>query len=99
MYIFYTHKLEMEPDWTKQIPSSTICETYYIFFIVYAVIMVISFINIAYTLMYVKGVNPALKIALISINLLFSGLAATLVLFQYLICSRALLTPKTQDQN
>jgi len=97
MYIFYTHKLEMEPDWTKQIPSSTICETYYIFFIVYAVIMVISFINIAYTMMYVKGVNPALKIALLGINGLFSGLAITLMLFQYLICDRALLAHKDQN--
>jgi len=83
----------MEPDWTKQIPSSTICETYYVFFIIYAVIFVISFVNMAYTMLYVKGVNPALKIALLGINGLFSGLAITLVLFQYLICDRALLKP------
>jgi hypothetical protein len=84
----------MEPDWTKQIPSSMICETYYVFFIIYAVIFFISFVNMAYTMLYVKGVNPALKIALLGINGLFSGLAITLVLFQYLICSRSLLETK-----
>lgn len=88
----------MEPQWTKQIPSSLICDTYYAFFIVYAVIFVIAFLNAGYTAFFLKGVNPVLKIVLLLANGVVSAVVITLMLFMYLMCDRALIGPQMKDK-
>lgn len=84
----------MEPTWTKQIPSSLICDTYYTFFVVYAVIFVVVLLNAGFTLFATKGLNAGLKIVLFLMNGLVAAVTVTLMLFMYLMCDRALLAPK-----
>jgi membrane glycosyltransferase len=83
----------MEPDWTKQIQSTTICNTYYAFFVIYTVLFGVGVLNSAYTMFFLKGMPPLVKMSLVLLNILFSALAVTLVLFMYLMCDRALLAP------
>ena len=42
----------MEPNWTKNIPSSTVCNFFYMFFVVYAVIFVVYETTMTYTRRY-----------------------------------------------
>ena len=84
----------MEPDWTKQIPNGLICDTYYAFFIVYAVIFVFALINGAITMFYMKGLNPMVKLGLFLLNGILSAIVVTMMLFMYLMCDRSLLAPR-----
>ncbi len=74
----------------KKISSETVCNFFYIFFIVYAtlavlaLIMFIGFIPMMKKGSYLMGLQP----------LLLVGLATVQALFFYLICDRALITPK-----
>jgi hypothetical protein len=87
----------MEANWMKAIPSSTICNFFYVFFVLYAVILalaVLGFVGIA--------VSPKLSKALSvpnSLGLTVGALlAGTQMLFFYLICSRSLLeVTKTRE--
>ena len=77
----------------KAIPSSTICNFFYFFFVLYAVILAVSVLGFAGI-----AVSPKLSKALSAPNtmslLLVSVVAATQMLFFYLICSRSLLEVK-----
>jgi hypothetical protein len=80
----------MEPQWTKKISSNTICSTYYVIFWIYAVLAVIAFVGtIGILVSYKLPKNLAVSVG-------FQGLLSTTILvvlslFQYLVCSRALL--------
>ena len=87
----------MEPTWTKQIPSSLICDTYYTFFVVYAVIFVVVLLNAGMTLFATKGLNAGLKVILFLMNGVFAAFAVTLMLFMYLMCDRALIAPQQKS--
>jgi len=79
-----------DPAWMNSIPSLFVCNFYYAFFVVYAVILgltVVSFIGI---LFLAKG-NKILQITSGVQMLIAVALAGTAMLFNYLICSRALL--------
>ena len=89
--IKYTSPVEkMEPEWTKQIPSSAVCNFYYIFYVVYAVaavFVVIATVGILLTVKMPKGMMFATGLQ----SLFAFGLAAVNALFLYLICDRSLL--------
>lgn len=79
-----------EAAWMAAIPSTLVCNFYYAFFIIYAIIFgltVLSFIGI---LFLAKG-NKMIQITSGIQMLIAVALAGTAVLFNYLICSRALL--------
>ena len=78
----------------KQVPSNLICDTYYAFFVIYAVIFGIALLNTAYTAFYLKGVGPVQKIIMLVLNATVSVVAVTLVMFMYLMCDRALIAPQ-----
>jgi len=84
----------MEPQWMKQVPSNLICDTYYAFFVIYAVVFGISILNTGYTTFYLKGVSPVLKMGIVMLNIIVSLVAVTLVMFMYLMCDRALIAPQ-----
>lgn len=84
----------MEPQWMKKVPSNLICDTYYAFFIIYAVIFSLALLNTAYTAFYLKGVSPIQKFVMLMANGLVSAVAVTLVMFMYLMCDRALIAPQ-----
>jgi hypothetical protein len=80
----------MEPEWTRQIPSSTICNFFYAFFVIYAVLFVLS---VAATI-GAFGITKKLGAAGVAIGiqgLIMTAIGGTMMLFYYLICDRALL--------
>lgn len=83
----------MEPDWTKKIPSTTVCTTYYAIFWVYAALAVLALIGTIGILVSFK-LPKGLSVGIGFQGVLMSLIAATLALFQYLVCSRALLAEK-----
>ncbi len=78
-----------EPEWMQSISSSTVCNFFYGFFVVYAALLVLSIVALV-------GVTSLLKLpkSLIIANSVpaIIGLAiiTTQMLFFYLICNRAL---------
>jgi hypothetical protein len=80
----------MEPQWTKQISSEAICTTYYGFFIAYAIMGAITLLGTIGILSYFK-MPKFMAVSYGFYGLLVSVLAFVMSLFQYLVCSRALL--------
>lgn len=81
----------MEAEWMKQIPSSTICNFFYFFFVVYAIIFTLSIISVIGTALSAKASTPLLM-SLLANGILTSLIGGTMMLFYYLICDRALLS-------
>ena len=74
----------------KKISSNTICSTYYAIFWIYLVVAAIAFfgtIGILISYKLPKGLSVGIGFQ----GLLTAAIATTLALFQYLVCSRALL--------
>ena len=75
----------MEPEWTKSISSRTVCDFYYILFVIRAVVLALLIIGFVYTLALArKSMNPMTG------HLLFTQIGAILILvldtlFNYLI--------------
>ena len=84
----------MEPQWTQSISSNTVCSTYYVIFWVYVVFAALALIGTLAILVSVK-LPKGLSVGLGFQGLLTFGLATVLALFQYLVCSRALLGEQT----
>jgi hypothetical protein len=80
----------MEPEFTKQIPSSTVCNFFYIFFVVYAVLAVLSLIATVGLFGMAKKLGAAGVASGVG-YMFMMALAGTQALFFYLICDRALL--------
>lgn len=80
----------MEPQWTKQISSQTICNFFYAFFVAYAIIAALGVVGLVASFMMLK-LPKGLMIAQGFYGLLMIAIATTMALFHYLICDRALL--------
>lgn len=76
----------------KSIPSTTVCNFFYVFFVVYAVIFVVS-VLMTVGIMTSK-LRGTLGIALGAQAMLTTLIGGTMMLFYYLICDRALLQTK-----
>lgn len=80
----------MEPQWTKQIPSDVICNFFYIFFIVYAVLAALALVSGVGVLLTPKLPKGLMLMSVVN-SVIVAGIAGTAALFHYLVCSRALL--------
>lgn len=80
----------MEPEWTRQIPSSTICNFFYAFFVIYAVLFVLSILATVGAFSFTKKLGAA-GIAMGIQGLIMTAIGGAMMLFYYLICDRALL--------
>jgi hypothetical protein len=80
----------MEPEWTRSIPSTTICNFFYVFYVVYAFLFVIAAVSAVMSLFHMKKLG-LMGILLAIQGLVISGIAGTMMLFNYLVCDRALL--------
>lgn len=87
----------MEPQWTKQISSNTICSTYYVIFWLYAFLAVLAIVGTVGILVMYK-LPKGLSVGIGFQGVLTASIAATLALFQYLVCSRALLSEKAPQK-
>ena len=81
----------MEPQWTKAIPSSSVCNFFYVFFVIYAVLFALSVLVTVGVLSTFK-LKGATGLALGAQAALTTALGGTMMLFYYLICDRALLS-------
>lgn len=76
-----------EPEWTRTIPNSTICNYFYVIFFVVA-----AFAGIAVVLDLFVAVNkPKLGLGLLLRSVPSLALAVVNALFLYIICARSLL--------
>ncbi len=80
----------------KQIPSESVCNFFYFFFIVYAVLFVLALLTTIGVFSFTKKLGTA------GIAIGLQGLVMTLIpgvfaLFYYIICDRALLANKKEE--
>lgn len=85
----------MEPEWMKQINSTTVCNLYYIIFVIYAVLAVVTVVNVGYIAL--AKLPLGIKIAVGAQGLVLATVLVVLSLFQYIVCDRALLTSKAAE--
>lgn len=77
----------------KEISSETICNFFYVFFVIYAIFFALAVVSTLVIFGNMKKLGPA-AIGLGVQGVLMSGISGTLFLFYYLICERALLKKK-----
>lgn len=77
------------PEWTENITSATLCNYFYIFFIIFAVWAAISLLGGIWIFATTK-MSLGMLVGIIFNILLSFGISATSALFLYLICERAL---------
>ncbi len=80
----------------KQISSESVCNFFYIFFVVYAVIFVLSLVAMVGTLFNMKkmgsaGVFMALQAVIVT------AIPGVMMMFYYIICDRALLGKQNEE--
>jgi hypothetical protein len=83
----------MEHNWMKAIPSESICNFFYFFFVFYAVIAIITVLGTIGVLAFLRLPKGLMLMSGFQ-SLVVAVLAATMALFHYLICDRALLATK-----
>jgi uncharacterized membrane protein YcgQ (UPF0703/DUF1980 family) len=86
----------MAPAWTNQIPNYAICNFFYAFYVVYAVIFAMAVLHIVYIFAVVKKFDLSHGIMLGS-GFFTMALALILTLFHYLVCDRALMDKAIED--
>jgi uncharacterized membrane protein YcgQ (UPF0703/DUF1980 family) len=86
----------MAPEWTTQIPNYAICNFFYAFYVVYAVIFAFAVLQIVYIFAVVKKFDLSHGVILGS-GFFTMALALVLTLFHYLVCDRALMDKAIED--
>lgn len=86
----------MAPEWMNQIPNYAICNFFYAFYVVYAVIFAMAVLHILYIFAVVKKFDLSHGIMLGS-GFFTMALALILTLFHYLVCDRALMDKVIED--
>jgi len=77
------------PDWTTAIADSTLCNYFYVFFIIFSILAGLSILSAIYMFATTK-ITGGLVLAVLFAKLINFGISATAALFAYLICERAL---------
>ena len=79
----------------KQISSKTVCDLYYVIFVIYAILGVLAVINVVAVLF--SKLPLMLKIAVGGQGLIMAAVLVVLSMFQYIVCDRALLSGKGES--
>lgn len=87
----------MEPEWTKAISSQTVCNVFYAFFIINAIIFVLSVLTTIGIFSYGKNMGTFGVVVGIQ-SILGALIAASITLSYYLVCDRALLAGKSEKK-
>jgi hypothetical protein len=86
----------MEPAWMKRFSNNTVCNFFYFWFVVYAVLAALALFLVIGTFMSLKTVDFfSVMIGLQPVITLL--LATTFMMFYYVICDRALLAKVSQS--
>lgn len=85
----------MEPEWMKKISSESVCNFFYIFFVVYAVLFGLSLVTAIGTLFNMKKMGAAgIFMALQAV--IITAIPGVMMMFYYIICDRALLSEQAK---
>jgi hypothetical protein len=77
------------PEWTQSISNQSLCNFFYVFFVIYAVLTAITVVRWIGIFTTVKmSLGQAVALAFFGVMLPLFGTIT--VLFQYIICDRAL---------
>jgi glucan phosphoethanolaminetransferase (alkaline phosphatase superfamily) len=80
----------MEPEWMKKFSNTTVCNFFYVFFVIYAVFSLLALVLAVGTFMSVKKLDFA-GVMFILQPVLILLLSTTFMMFYYIICDRTLL--------
>ena len=80
----------MEPEWMKKFSNTTVCNFFYVFFVIYAVFSLLALVLAVGTFMSVKKLDFA-SVMFILQPVLMLLLGTTFMMFYYIICDRTLL--------
>lgn len=80
----------MEATLFENIPSESVCNFFYWFSVAYAVIVLVSVLSLANTLITTKLKTP-MSVGISLYQILVIALGSVSLMFNYLICDRALL--------
>ena len=83
-----------EPEWTQSISSNSVCNWYYFFFVVGAIVAALALIAFVGAVAGVMKASRGITIAFAFGYLLQAIIATIGALFAYLVCDRALLSGK-----
>ena len=86
----------MEPEWMKKFSNMTVCNFFYVWFIVYAVFALLALVLAVGTFMSVKKLDFA-GVMFILQPVLMLLLATTFMMFYYIICDRSLLSKVSES--
>lgn len=81
----------------KAIPSASVCNFFYAFFVIYAVLFALS-VLVTIGVIGAFKLKGATGLALGAQAIITTALGGTMMLFYYLICDRALLTEQAPKQ-
>ena len=87
----------MEPTVFNSISNYTVCNFFYIFFVVYAVLLAIIVLSGIGTLLFLKMPTSHQIAAGIGYGIVMA-IAITELIFMYLMCDRALIAPQVVQQ-
>ena len=80
----------------KQISSESVCNFFYVFFVVYAVIFALSLVAMVGTLFSMKKMGAAgLWMALQAV--IVTAIPGVMMMFYYIVCDRALLGKQSEE--
>ena len=78
----------------EQISSKSVCDLYYIIFVIYAILGAIAVVNVIFVLL--MKIPLGLKLSLAAQSIIMASVLVVLSMFQYIVCDRALLTKDAQ---
>ena len=87
----------MEPTVFNSISNYTVCNFFYIFFIVYAVLLGVVVVSGIATMLFVKMPSGQQIAAGVGYGIAMA-IVITELLFMYLMCDRALIAPQVAQQ-
>ena len=86
-----------EPTWMQKFSNENICNFFYFWFVVYAIIFALAVLLSIGTLFSLKKLGPY-GIILSLQSVIGALIAGAFMMFHYMVCNRALLTPAGPEQ-
>jgi hypothetical protein len=87
-----------EPTWMQKFSNENVCNFFYFWFVVYAIIFALAVLLSIGTLFSLKKLGPY-EIILSLQSVIGALIAGAFMMFHYMICNRALLTPAASQEH
>lgn len=87
-----------EPTWMQKFSNENVCNFFYFWFVVYAIIFALAVLLSIGTLFSLKKLGPY-EIILSLQSVIGALIAGAFMMFHYMVCNRALLTPAASQEH